>query len=634
MRPISEELKARFESQLQTAANNADPKAEIVLSRTTVPLVDDEYLDSGAAASGSLFEGRPSLAVRRPSGQKEPDRVYVAYIDGDGTHIEYSDLPANLDDLSWTEVTHDIDAQRICIAFDGDSNLHTQADPWIFFTEDGSTLYAQKLGDAGSRTLIAEGSITAVSAIRSRAAALDGPSYGFIVFYVDAGSIYCIQRQSDGWSEPEAVELGPSGVTWTDLAAFRTRDGRVGVQAVTSTGDVYELFTTPAIGDYLLFSSASEFTLGVANATKNWDGRLEYSTDAQNWTYWDGTQAISSAGKKLMLRGTNNRVISGSGGTLGTRSFVISGQNGVRCDGNIETLLDYTTVSAGRHPAMNDYCFNALFYGCTLLTSAPDLPATSLRISSSCYASMFSGCTSLAAPPALPATTLSDNCYSHMFQGCSSLSAAPELPATTLASYCYDTMFFDCTSLITPPALPATSMKERCYDSMFGGCTSLTSAPTLPATDLSNADFCYAGMFSSCYALTAAPELPATVLSRGCYQQMFQFCRITTPPALPALNLLRQCYEQMFSGCGRLTQFPKLPGQALMGDCYKRMFDYSSLKISDHVHDEYVYPFRIPTSGTASGGGATENMFRNSSPNDVPTPAINTDYFGNYPTAE
>ena len=60
---------------------------------------------------------------------------------------------------------------------------------------------------------------------------------------------------------------------------------------------------------------------------------------------------------------------------------------------------------------------------------------------------MFNGCTSLTTAPELPATTLADNCYFHMFYGCTSLTKAPELPATTLADYCYLEMFYDCTNL-------------------------------------------------------------------------------------------------------------------------------------------------------------------------------------------
>ena len=34
-----------------------------------------------------------------------------------------------------------------------------------------------------------------------------------------------------------------------------------------------------------------------------------------------------------------------------------------------------------------------------------------------------------------------------MFEGCTSLTSAPELPATTLTNYCYQAMFRNCTSL-------------------------------------------------------------------------------------------------------------------------------------------------------------------------------------------
>jgi hypothetical protein len=40
-----------------------------------------------------------------------------------------------------------------------------------------------------------------------------------------------------------------------------------------------------------------------------------------------------------------------------------------------------------------------------------------------------------------------DGCYQYMFEGCSSLTQAPELPATTLADYCYACIFYGCISL-------------------------------------------------------------------------------------------------------------------------------------------------------------------------------------------
>ena len=91
---------------------------------------------------------------------------------------------------------------------------------------------------------------------------------------------------------------------------------------------------------------------------------------------------------------------------------------------------------------------------------------------------MFSGCTSLTTAPALPATTLASNCYNSMFNGCTSLTTAPALPATTLAVRCYDSMFANCKSMTSIPTLPATNLVESCYYSMFIGCKNIEISTT------------------------------------------------------------------------------------------------------------------------------------------------------------
>ena len=226
---------------------------------------------------------------------------------------------------------------------------------------------------------------------------------------------------------------------------------------------------------WLTFSSPSSFTLAVNDATKHWDGTLEYSTDTSTWSTWDGTTTLSSAtsgsDNVLYLRGTGNTKFGYL--DMSTFNYVPWAINGtdVRIDGNIETLLDYATVEAGNHPTMADDCYVSMFQGCTSLTQAPALPA--ITLSNNCYVSMFQGCTSLTQAPALPATTLSNNCYNSMFKGCTSLTQAPALPATTLAIACYDSMFLGCTSLTQAPALPATTLTKYCYNGMFKGCGSL-----------------------------------------------------------------------------------------------------------------------------------------------------------------
>ena len=63
-------------------------------------------------------------------------------------------------------------------------------------------------------------------------------------------------------------------------------------------------------------------------------------------------------------------------------------------------------------PAM---CYSGMFYGCTSLTTAPELPA--LTLSSGCYESMFSGCTSLNSIRCLATNITADGCTSYWLDG-------------------------------------------------------------------------------------------------------------------------------------------------------------------------------------------------------------------------
>ena len=316
----------------------------------------------------------------------------------------------------------------------------------------------------------------------------------------------------------------------------------------------------------------SDFTLAVGSSgAKEWDGTVEYSTDHNTWTVWNGT-AVSSVDKKLYLRGSGNTKFFTSNGAR------LSLSARAACSGNIQTLLEY------RNPptTLADYCYYFMFYGCTNLTQAPELPATTLA--GNCYSHMFYGCTSLTTAPALPATTLADNCYYNMFYGCASLTQAPELPATTLASSCYSGMFYGCTSLTTAPALPATTLADYCYRDMFDGCTSLTTVP----------------------------ELPATTLASNCYRDMFYGCTsLTTAPALPATTLAESCYRNMFYGC-------------------------VALKISSTQSSEYPTAWRIPSSGTISSTAKRWNtmMLSNTGGTFTSDPAINTTYYGAWSSVE
>ena len=226
----------------------------------------------------------------------------------------------------------------------------------------------------------------------------------------------------------------------------------------------------------LEFSSANPFSI---SAPKNWDGKLEY-TNGSGWKMWDGSAIASGEIENnhyIYLRGTGNSKITGT--TSSSVKWSIIGTN-IACNGDIDLLLDYSTVKNGNRPAMASYCYSNMFQGCTSLTTAPSLPATTLA--NNCYNSMFQGCTSLTAAPSLPATTLNTNCYYYMFYGCTSLTTAPSLPATTLANNCYNSMFQGCTNLTTVPSLPATTLANNCYNSMFYLCTKIKLSTTASGT--------------------------------------------------------------------------------------------------------------------------------------------------------
>ena len=222
---------------------------------------------------------------------------------------------------------------------------------------------------------------------------------------------------------------------------------------------------------------------------------LSYSKDGVNWTEWDYSPISVNESDFVYFKGINNGFSSSTrDNELDVNNYSTFYSNcKFAASGNIMSLLygDYFEDKL----SVGIYCFSKLFFLCSNLTSAPELPATELSFM--CYSSMFSNCTSLNTAPELPATTLSNYCYYGMFGGCTSLTTVPSLPATKLADRCCQQMFDSCTSLVEVPSiLSATKLAVGCYEDMFSHCTSLTTAPELPATKLEL--WCYDYMFRDC----------------------------------------------------------------------------------------------------------------------------------------
>ena len=202
---------------------------------------------------------------------------------------------------------------------------------------------------------------------------------------------------------------------------------------------------------------------------------------------------LSNKGDRVYIKADKNKIDTTNlkaSDIPSTRIKVInqSSETKIRARGNIASLnkgtndaykTNYLTMSTN-----DNLCYHSMFYDCTSLTQAPELPATKLR--SWCYSHMFYGCTLLEVAPSLPSTTLANYCYDSMFARCTSLTQAPKLPATTLTDSCYNYMF-ELTSLTQAPELPASTLIKYCYNGMFRGCKKLNYVKCL-ATNITATD--------------------------------------------------------------------------------------------------------------------------------------------------
>ena len=260
---------------------------------------------------------------------------------------------------------------------------------------------------------------------------------------------------------------------------------------------------------YVTMTAASKQTFVMKCAGNYTLPDLEYSVNNEPWQKVVALGLVNFGGNlgSLRLRG---KCYNGTATNDKEFSRIDFGNLNVKvdCFGDIRTLIDYT---AYKTVATGNCRFISLFKGCSVLTSAPQLPATALK--DDCYNSMFEGCTSLEQAPDLPATKLEIRCYDSMFKGCTALKQAPDLPARDLAWFCYERMFDGCTSLVEAPALPATTLKPACYSYMFANCESLKIAPVLGAEELVNT--CYYYMFQNCKKLESVIMLATSVADRA-----------------------------------------------------------------------------------------------------------------------
>lgn len=209
---------------------------------------------------------------------------------------------------------------------------------------------------------------------------------------------------------------------------------------------VWSTQVRPAVPPYLCFTAnAASSTVQLNKTGSPTAVTLEISTDGSNWsTYTFGdTITLSNIGDKVYFRNTSETDTGFTISQAAYYSFVMTWS--IAASWDVTSLINKNLTTQ-----LSNYCFNKLFYNCSTLETAPELPAT----------------------------TLADYCYFNMFNGCSNLISVPELPATNVTPYCYMNMFRGCTNLETLPKLKSTDIKQNSYVQMFYGCTKIKLSAT------------------------------------------------------------------------------------------------------------------------------------------------------------
>lgn len=188
---------------------------------------------------------------------------------------------------------------------------------------------------------------------------------------------------------------------------------KVSVSGITvadwNTGTITDNGKAEQIIRYVTFTAEAEQKFKMTTSGNYTISGLQYSVKNGKWQDVVANTEITFGGENgdLRLRGTNHRGTANHSADYSTITFTKDAP--VACTGDIRTLLDWNNYNTVETQNAR-FCY--LFSGCSVLTSAPELPATVLA--ESCYAGMFSGCVKLSSvtmlAPSDQITSASDCC--------------------------------------------------------------------------------------------------------------------------------------------------------------------------------------------------------------------------------
>lgn len=302
---------------------------------------------------------------------------------------------------------------------------------------------------------------------------------------------------------------------------------------------------------YVTFSGLGAFKIGTLDGWHG-DGDLQYSTDKETWTSWDGLTPVAAvqqtSGKyEIYFRGEGGTTLNGTNFTMTPGNEEIN----LTLKGVLSTLVDINT--APEELIFSDGAFKDAFKNMGIF----DISSLSFpkRAVNSMYESMFENCGTLTYIPKHIPEYIGNYSYKNTFKNTGITETPYFTNAQTIGIGAFEGCFSNCSKLTTIQRIPCEVLMKECYKEMFAHCTELVKVDS--------------------------ELLPSKTLAVNCYESMFEGCTsLSTPMRLYATNLKQECYKSMFKGCtniefgdvGELVRVPYTGTGIEATDCCLDMF--------------------------------------------------------------
>lgn len=222
----------------------------------------------------------------------------------------------------------------------------------------------------------------------------NAPVTGAMVTAIIDGQTYTAHEDGNGYY---SLLVAPGKLVYSDAdfvsitTSEKTYKATAPAKATFTAGKSYNYTFALKCPPYLTFTADAEQGFKMTRSNFSY-GKFEYSVDNGEWKTITSGAEVTFGGNNgtLRLRGISSY---GTGERYNTANCAISFTKDnvpVAASGDIRTLVDYRKYDT---KDTGSACFRGLFNNCTVLTSAPELPAT--KLAPSCYYYMFKGCTGL-----------------------------------------------------------------------------------------------------------------------------------------------------------------------------------------------------------------------------------------------